>query len=122
MSVNQEALRKLLIEMDNQLSRSKAELSMCNLQLSRVDTNLRLIQSTKSRLNTLCTDGEPVWQGVGKTFVKTDVNTYLKGIATDEKEFSDSKSSLEKKKHYLETTLEKTVDSMSQIVNGDRKA
>lgn len=113
---NQEALKKLLVEMDNQLSRSKAELSMCNLQLSRVESNLRLIQSTKLRLNGLCSDNEPVWQGVGKAFVATDVGTYLQAVGRDEKEFAENKSGLEKKKHYLETTLEKTVASMAQIV------
>ncbi|CAH2350608.1 prefoldin subunit 1 [[Candida] railenensis] len=120
MSVNQEALKKLLVEMDNQLSRTKAELNMCNLQLSRVDTNLHLIQSTKLKLNGLCRDNEPVWQGVGKAFVKTDVNTYLKEVSVDEKEFIENKSSLEKKKHYLDTTLEKTIENMSAIV-GPRK-
>ena len=102
--------------MDNQLSRTKAELNMVQLQLSRADTNLAMIHQTTSSLNKMCTDHESVWQGVGRAFVQTDVNKYVVGLEKDEKEFSENKSSLDKKKVYLETTLEKTIDNMKQIV------
>ncbi|CUM62511.1 uncharacterized protein PRCAT00000062001 [Priceomyces carsonii] len=118
MSVNPEALQKLLMEMDNQLNKSRAELSMCNLQLERVDSNINLIKQTSTSLNSLCDvkAGEVVWQGIGKAFVSCDVNSYLTSIDKDEKEFLETKSGLEKKKVYLETTLEKTIDGMSKIV------
>lgn len=116
MSMNPEALQKLLVEMDNQLNKSRAELSMCNLQLDRVHTNLSMINLTTKSLNTVCGNQEDVWQGIGKAFVKTDVDSYIKDISQDEKEFSDSKKSLETKKHYLETTLENTIDNMTKIV------
>lgn len=123
MSMNPEALQKLLLEMDNQLNISRAELSMCNLQLDRVNTNLNLIHLTTSSLNKLCNtkDNETVWQGVGKAFVKNDVNSYLKEMSTDEKDFKESKENLSKKQHYLETTLEKTLENMTQIVGNVKK-
>lgn len=123
MSMNPEALQKLLLEMDNQLNISRAELSMCNLQLDRVNTNLNLIHLTTSSLNKLCNtkDNETVWQGVGKAFVKNDVNSYLKEMSTDEKDFKESKENLSKKQHYLETTLEKTLQNMTQIVGNVKK-
>ncbi|CAG85808.2 DEHA2C02112p [Debaryomyces hansenii CBS767] len=123
MSMNPEALQKLLIEMDNQLNVSRAELSMCNLQLDRVNTNLNLIQSTNKSLNKVCNtkNNEAVWQGIGKAFVKNDVNSYLKEMAQDEKEFNESKENLSKKKNYLETTLDKTLENMTQIVGNVKK-
>lgn len=123
MSMNPEALQKLLIEMDNQLNVSRAELSMCNLQLDRVNTNLNLIQLTNKSLNKVCNtkDNEAVWQGIGKAFVKNDVNSYLKEMAQDEKEFNESKENLSKKKNYLETTLDKTLENMTQIVGNVKK-
>ncbi|EDK37060.2 hypothetical protein PGUG_01158 [Meyerozyma guilliermondii ATCC 6260] len=116
MSVNPQALQKLLMEMDSQLNKSRAELSMCNLQLERTVTNLNIIQKTQKDLSGLCKNNEGVWEGVGKTFVQVPVSDYLQTIEADEKEFTDSKSSLEKKKAYLETTLEKTIDNMTQLV------
>lgn len=116
MSVPPEALQKLLIEMDNQLHKSKAELSMVNLQLDKVNTNLGLIESTKKSLGKYTTDHENVWQGIGKAFVVKDVNVYLQDISKDAKDFEDKKENLSKKKVYLETTLEKTLESMTQIV------
>lgn len=106
----------MLIEMDNQLSKSRAELSMVNLQMERVDTNLNMIKSTTGLLNKHCQPKENVWEGVGKAFVAIDVDDYKKKIQDDEKEFLDSKKSLNIKKNYLETTLEKTMDTMTQIV------
>lgn len=118
MSMNPEALQKLLMEMDNQLNKSRAELSMCELQLSRVDTNLSLIKQTNKSLSSTCNtqDNERVWQGIGKAFIATDVNTYLDEVKNDEKEFLDNKKSLETKKHYLETTLKNTFDNMAKLV------
>ncbi|EGV60948.1 hypothetical protein PSN45_001314 [Yamadazyma tenuis] len=120
MSMNPEALQKLLLEMDNQLNKSRAELSMCDLQLSRVETNLNMIKQTTKSLNAVCdtASDEKVWKGVGKAFVATDVNTYLKGVSNDEKEFLDSKKSLQTKQRYLETTLKNTIDHMTKLVSG----
>ncbi|RLV92152.1 Prefoldin subunit 1 [Spathaspora sp. JA1] len=114
--MNQEALHKVLIEMDNQLNKSRAELSMVNLQLDRVNTNLNSITSTKSRLNKLCEPKERVWQGIGKAFIARDVTSYVKDLDADAKEFNDTKKSLTIKQEYLSTTLEKTIDSMTKIV------
>lgn len=116
MSVNPEALQKVLLEMDSQLNKTRAELSMVNLQLDRVDTNLGMISSTSRNLKKLASDDEAVWQGVGKAFVKTDVSTYLGSIATDEKDFLETQKGLKTKQHYLETTLNNTVKSMAQLV------
>lgn len=102
--------------MDNQLNKSRAELSMCNVQMDRVDTNLSIIDSTTRKLSGLTSPGENVWQGVGKAFLMTNVDSYKAKMAADKKEFQETRSSLDKKKHYLETTLEKTIDNMTEIV------
>ncbi|KAK6457869.1 prefoldin subunit 1, component of a chaperone [Scheffersomyces xylosifermentans] len=114
--MDQQALQKLLIDMDNQLNKSRAELSMVNLQIDRVDTNLNLIKTTTKSLNKHCQPTETVWQGVGKAFVAEEAGEYLKKIGADEKSFLDSKKNLSIKKDYLETTLQKTLEGMQQIV------
>lgn len=119
-NMNQEALQKVLIEMDNQLNKSRAELSMVNLQLDRVHTNLNVIKSTNSRLNALNTPDEIVWKGVGKAFVAEKTGSYLEQLSSDEKGYQDTEKNLKIKQDYLQTTLEKTVDSMTKIV-GEKK-
>ncbi|SGZ48551.1 CIC11C00000000164 [Sungouiella intermedia] len=116
MSLDPQSLQKLLIEMDNQLNKSRAELSMCNVQLDRVDTNLKIIDATTSRLNKLTSPGDHVWKGVGKAFVQNDAKEYIEDINKDKKEFLETQKLLKTKKHYLETTLEKTIANMTEIV------
>lgn len=121
MSFNPEALQKLLMEMDSQLNKTKAELSMCNLQLDRIDTNLNLINHTSKNLKTLTKGNEDhVWQGIGKAFVQTDVGTYINTISKDEKEFKDAQKNLKTKQDYLQTTLDNTVSNMTKIVGGEK--
>lgn len=116
MSLDSKALQKLLIEMDNQLNKSRAELSMCNLQLEKIDTNLNIINLTSTKLSTLTKPEDSVWKGVGRAFVRTEVNDYLKKIESDKAEFLQTQKLLKTKQHYLETTLEKTIQNMSDIV------
>lgn len=116
MSLDPQSLQKLLIEMDNQLNKSRAELNMCNLQLERVDANLKIIESTTSRLNKLTSPGDKVWKGIGKAFVQNDVSEYLVKIGEDKKQFAETEKLLKTKKHYLEANLEKTIQNMTEIV------
>ncbi|RCK55569.1 Prefoldin subunit 1 [Candida viswanathii] len=118
--MNQEALQKVLIEMDNQLNQSRAELSMVNLQLDRANTNLKIIETTKTKLNDICKPSDRVWQGCGKAFLAKDVKTYLGDLDNDQKEYQDTKKSLTIKQEYLQTTLEKTLEGMTNIV-GEKK-
>lgn len=116
MSLDPKALQKLLIEMDNQLNKSRAELSMCNVQLDRVDTNLKIIDATTKRLTKLTSPGDHVWKGVGRAFIQNDAGEYIAEIGNDKKEFLETQKLLKTKKHYLETTLEKTIANMTEIV------
>lgn len=116
MSLDPQALQKLLLEMDSQLNKSRAELSMCNVQLSRAATNIGIVETTERKLNKLSKPEDPVWRGVGRAFLKTETSKYLEQINNDKKEFLESQKSLKTKQHYLETTLENTLKSMTDIV------
>ncbi|CAN3358915.1 prefoldin subunit 1 [Diutina catenulata] len=116
MSVPPEALQKVLMEMDNQLNKTRAELASTQYSLSQLNANLNAISVTRSNLTSVCDSHETVWQGIGKAFVAKDVAVYLDDMTEEEKSFKETKSSLEKKKHYLDTTLTNTLNSMAQIV------
>lgn len=116
MSLDPQALQKLLLEMDSQLNKSRAELSMCNVQLNRVETNISIVENTSSKLKELTKPEDSVWKGVGRAFLKTDTTQYLDQINKDKKEFLETQKGLKTKQHYLETTLENTIKSMTDIV------
>lgn len=115
MSLDPQSLQKLLIEMDNQLNKAQAELSVCNVQLDRVNTNVKIVDATTAKLSKLAAPGESVWKGVGRAFVQMESQDYLKSIADDKKGFLETKKLLDTKKNYLETTLEKTIHNMTEI-------
>lgn len=117
MSVPPEALQKVLLEMDNQLNKTRSDLSLTNYQLAQIDASLNAIKVSKTNLVRLCNNDERVWQGVGKAFVSDDVSSYLASVSQEEKVMSQSKEALEKKKHYLDTTLNNTLENMARIVN-----
>lgn len=117
MSVPPEALQKVLLEMDNQLNKTRSELSLTNYLLAQIDANLNALKLSKANLGKVCTKEERVWQGIGKAFVSKDVSSYLDDVSRDEKNISLAKEALEKKKHYLDTTLNNTLESMARIVN-----
>lgn len=116
MSLDPQALNKLLIEMDNQLNKSRAELSMCNVQLDRVDTNIKITDNTTAKLSALTSPDETVWKGVGRAFVQETAGNYLDQIKKDKAGFLETQKLLKTKQHYLETTLQNTVKSMTDIV------
>ncbi|CAX44475.1 prefoldin subunit, putative [Candida dubliniensis CD36] len=129
--MNQEALQKVLIEMDNQLNKSQSELSMINLQLERINHNLKIIDTTKNKLNNIIIgdndnngdnnhyhyqSNEKIWQNCGKAFISTNFKTYLNQLNKDNKNYQDIKKSLIIKQDYLKTTVEKTIEGMTNIV------
>lgn len=116
MSLDPQALQKLLLEMDSQLNKSRAELTMCNAQLSRVATNISIVENTDKKLRKLSKPEDAVWKGVGRAFLKTESSKYLEEINKDKNEFLVSEKLLKTKQNYLETTLKNTVKSMTDIV------
>lgn len=116
MSLDPQALQKLLLEMDSQLNKSRADLAICNAQLKRVDTNVKFVETADRNLRELVDLLDPVWRGVGRAFLKTETSEYLDQINKDKKEFLETHRLLKTKQHYLETTLENTIKSMSDVV------
>ncbi|ODV95666.1 hypothetical protein PACTADRAFT_69185 [Pachysolen tannophilus NRRL Y-2460] len=114
MSIPEVALRKTLIEMDNQLQKNKSELSITDLQLQRQLTNLKIADLTIKEL----TDDKPqyVWENCGKMFFKTDLNTYNDKLNNEKKIIDEQVNALTKKKHYLETSLNVTFDNMKKYL------
>lgn len=107
-------LIKMLIEMDAQLQKNKSELDITEISLSKLNQNNKIIELSKDEIKN--SNVENVWKGIGKIFIKENTNDYINELNNDKKEYDEQINSLNKKKHYLETSIEKTFDSMNQII------
>lgn len=113
-------LIKMLIEMDAQLQKNKSELDITEISLSKLNQNNKIIELSKDEIKN--SNVENVWKGIGKIFIKENTNDYINELNNDKKEYDEQINSLNKKKHYLETSIEKTFDSMNQIIKKNTSA
>ncbi|CDK25445.1 unnamed protein product [Kuraishia capsulata CBS 1993] len=112
MSIPQEALKKMLFEMQTQVQQTRAELTACESQINRNRTNIKVADLTIAELE----GTEEVWEGVGRAFFQTSAKTYSNSLNEDKRVLATQTVALEKKKHYYETTLEKTIDAVNKII------
>lgn len=110
----------MLIEMDAQLQKNKSELDITEISLSKLNQNNKIIELSKDEIKN--SNVENVWKGIGKIFIKENTNDYINELNNDKKEYDEQINSLNKKKHYLETSIEKTFDSMNQIIKKNTSA
>lgn len=115
MSLNPEAVQKLLVEMDQQLRTAEAELQMTAVQLQRKLGALRVARLTQEEIGKEAA-GARLWEGVGKAFVLTDKATYTARLASDETVLAEQVKALDTKKAYLDKTVENTVGGMNKIL------
>lgn len=102
------------MEMDSQLQRQRAELSLTDMQLQQKMTNLKineliideLKQNSESRLFKSC----------GKLFLKTDSKSYLSDLNDLDTNSQEQINGLKKKKQYLETSLDVTFENMKKYI------
>lgn len=129
MSIPQEALKKvsqpdlcpastlltptqMLYEMQTQVQQTRAELTSCESQINRNRTNMKVADLTIAELQ----GTDEVWEGVGRAFFQTSSKTYADSLNDDKRVLAAQTVALEKKRHYHETTLEKTIEAVNKII------
>lgn len=121
MSINQEALQKLVNEIEAQAMMSQQQINVVKSQIAVKQRDIRLLQLTSSEVSNLPKDTN-VYEGVGKMFVFSptdEVDQRLKKETTDLKTDVDN---LNKKLHYLETTHKNSKEHMEQIFKSGGRA
>ncbi|ODQ82560.1 hypothetical protein BABINDRAFT_164334 [Babjeviella inositovora NRRL Y-12698] len=119
MSVNPDAINKILYEMDQQLQKTQADLQMTNIQLQRKQTSSKIAELTLKEINS--DPAANLWEGVGKAFFYTDHSDFVGRLEDDQKTLDDQMKSLATKKTYLETTMKNTIQHMQQMMGQDDK-
>ncbi|KAL7274160.1 hypothetical protein RUND412_002941 [Rhizina undulata] len=119
MSLPNEALRKLMQEIESQALFSQQQLSIVKSQMAAKQRDIRLLQLTSTELATLPKETR-VYEGVGKMFVLEDLKAVQNRLASEKSELESDIKNLEKKFHYLETTFNNAQASLNQILSGGR--
>ncbi|SCU97026.1 LADA_0H04016g1_1 [Lachancea dasiensis] len=106
--------QNIVQEMASSLRSSKAQLEVVNRQLAQLDRQKKLAQVTAKELETYPVG--KVWRSCGKAFVLQDRSTYTKDLGSDEKLVEEQLKSLKIKQHYLQTTVDNTVESLRRVI------
>lgn len=104
----------MVTEMQVQLRTHQVELQKTLAAIDSINRNNAVIELSMQDIKK--TGNEFVWEAVGRSFVKIEIKEYeiqLKGQIRDN---IDTMNSLNKKKHYLETSIKNTVDSLKKVV------
>ncbi|SCV00913.1 LAMI_0G08108g1_1 [Lachancea mirantina] len=106
--------QNILQEMASSLRSSKAQLEVVNMQLSRLERQQKLASVTAKELESYPV--ENVWRSCGKMFMFQDKAKYVTELSQDEKSVEEQIKAMKIKQHYLQTTVDNTVESLRRVV------
>ncbi|PWY80639.1 Prefoldin [Aspergillus heteromorphus CBS 117.55] len=121
MSIPNEALQKLLQEIEAQAISSQQQIGITKAQITTKQRDIRMLELTSKEIGTLPKDTR-VYEGVGKMFVGVPMNTIDKRLSTESGELKSDITGLEKKLHYLEMTNKNSRENLEQILKSGGKA
>ncbi|EOD46551.1 putative prefoldin subunit 1 protein [Neofusicoccum parvum UCRNP2] len=120
MSIPNEALQKLLQEIEQKAAFSQQQIGIVKAQMAAKTREQRMLQLTSSEVDSLPKDTN-VYEGVGKMFVWSPVPDVKTRLATESEELKSDTANLEKKLHYLETTYKNSRDNLEQLFRSGPK-
>lgn len=115
MSISNEALQKLLREIETNHVKSQQEISLARSQLSSKQREKRLAQLTSTEISSL-TPGTPLYEGVGKMFVSIPAPELKDKLESQTKQVDTDIDGLTKRLHYLETTAKNSQDHIEAML------
>ncbi|KAL9092293.1 MAG: hypothetical protein Q9165_004467 [Trypethelium subeluteriae] len=107
MSIPNEALQKLLQEIEQKAAQSQQQINVVKAQIASKNRESRMVQLTLNEVDSL-PDKTNVYEGVGKIDLKGKLTTQNTGLKSDT-------SNLEKKLNYLETTYKNSREHIEQL-------
>jgi len=114
MSIPNEALQKLVQEIESQARAAQTELVIVKNALAGKQREVRLLELTNTEMRSLPRDTK-LYNGVGKMFVQTSRSDMEEGSKKQMDEIKGDISNLNKKLNYLETTHQNSRRHIDQI-------
>ncbi|KAL4959640.1 putative prefoldin subunit 1 [Aspergillus stella-maris] len=119
MSIPNEALQKLLSEIESRVISSQQQIQVTKAQMTSKNRDIRMLELTGKELGTL-PDETRVYEGVGKMFVAVPRATVDKRITTESGELKGDIEKLEKRMNYLEMTYKNSRENLEAILKSGR--
>ncbi|KAI8956982.1 hypothetical protein F5Y11DRAFT_353046 [Daldinia sp. FL1419] len=117
MSISNEALQKLLREVETQAIAAQQQISLVRTQQMSKQRELRMAQLTRSEISSLPADTN-VYEGVGKMFVAMPVADMKGKLEGQIKEVEGEVDGLGKRLHYLEVSQKNSQDQIDRMLRG----
>ncbi|KAI7787066.1 prefoldin subunit 1 [Diaporthe eres] len=123
MSISNEALQKLLREIETNHVKSQQEISLARSQLASKQREKRLAQLTSTEISSLA-PGTPLYEGVGKIgindasirFVSIPAPELKDKLESQTKQVDTDIDGLSKRLHYLETTAKNSQEHIEAML------
>ncbi|KAG6363004.1 hypothetical protein INS49_008099 [Diaporthe citri] len=115
MSISNEALQKLLREIETNHVKSQQEISLARSQLASKQREKRLAQLTSTEISSLA-PGTPLYEGVGKMFVSIPAPELKDKLESQTKQVDTDIDGLSKRLHYLETTAKNSQEHIEAML------
>ncbi|KAL8854596.1 MAG: hypothetical protein Q9221_000631 [Calogaya cf. arnoldii] len=114
MSIPNEALQKLVQEIETQAITAQREINVVKAAVASKQRDVRMLELTSTEVKQLSSDTK-VYEGIGKMFMFAPVHNVQTRLASETAELKSDISSLDKKLHYLETTHKNSREHIDQI-------
>ncbi|KAI3400491.1 hypothetical protein diail_3112 [Diaporthe ilicicola] len=115
MSISNEALQKLLREIETNHVKSQQEISLARSQLASKQREKRLAQLTSTEISSLA-PGTPLYEGVGKMFVAIPAPELKDKLESQMKQVDTDIDGLGKRLIYLETTAKNSQEHIEAML------
>lgn len=115
MSLSNEALQKLVREIETQAIQAQQQITIARSQVTSKQREMRLAQLTRSELASLPAE-TAVYEGVGKMFVAEPVTALSAKLDKQIKGLESDVEGLGKRLHYLETTAKNSQEHINQML------
>ncbi|RHZ54527.1 hypothetical protein Glove_426g72 [Diversispora epigaea] len=115
MSLPDEALRKVLFELQNRLIENTRQLNTVKSQIQLKGREKRLAELTKRELTSLDKDTR-TYKSVGKAFIRADIRDLTNELSNRVSKTETDLTTLDKSRKYLERNIDESSNGLREIV------
>ncbi|KAI6246240.1 putative prefoldin subunit [Erysiphe necator] len=115
MSIPNQALANLLQEIKIQAAQAQQQIDLVQSQIRSKQREIRMLDLTSKEVTSL-PPSTNVYQGVGKMFVYSPIQSLSQGLICEMNDLKIDVENLQKKLHYLETTYKNSREHINQIL------
>ncbi|KAL9636667.1 MAG: hypothetical protein Q9164_002686 [Protoblastenia rupestris] len=120
MSIPNEALQKLALEIESQASSAQRDINIVKATIASKQRDARMLELTSTEVKQLDKDTK-LYEGVGKMFVFSPTEDVEKKLSSSIAELKSDVGNLNKKLHYLETTHKNSREHIEKIIGSTGK-